>query len=136
MTTTYVRRRLVKQRRGRVASAVDEFVWGIKGEKLRRRAERSLGWSKALSGIVLEEYKKFLTVKLDVDRDGSTLAAPILVDALWELHILDTRAYRELPLYRDPDQEADTNDQRERRLVTKTAVAERFACDGKVWEIN
>ena len=71
---------------------------------LQQRAARKMGLSPIRAGRVIEEYKRFLEIKIlcefmcaesgSIFRTASPLVSPsLLIDEVWHLHILDTERY-------------------------------------------
>lgn len=63
---------------------------------LRRNVITELGWAADFALAAVEEYRRFLVLKLVLqDWDADILSPAALIDRIWHVHILDTRNYAE-----------------------------------------
>jgi Ubiquitin family len=82
---------------------------------------------------VFREYSRFIELKLVTEDFDATLLSPSpIVDAMWHLHILDTKKYSDMCstfpsfIHHDPDGGIDTEARRKRYESTLLAYRARF----------
>jgi len=101
----------------------------------------------AAGGLVIDEYKKFLTLKLRCEEHKGPirLAPSPTVDACWQCHLLDPSDCAELydaanaVISRDPDaDDRDPETTQRRTQATICAYRCRFSCDMPVdvWDFD
>ncbi len=99
---------------------------------LSSRIALQLQMTPAEANIAINEYKKFLEIKIALDGEhGSRSSAPLIIDKIWSMHILATRSYETDCLnmcgfvihhdhddHHDPKQQISTRKERLQRTIT------------------
>ena len=118
---------------------LDNFI----GKKLQARLKSILHWSEEDIKDALHAYKQFIELKVVYDDWNADLLSPsLLVDQVWHLHVLDTRAYNssciqlcDRLIHHDPDGDGDLSQRAKRVKKTRQVYREHFGCEpnGKIW---
>uniref|UniRef100_A0A7S2PLT5 Ubiquitin-like domain-containing protein n=1 Tax=Leptocylindrus danicus TaxID=163516 RepID=A0A7S2PLT5_9STRA len=101
---------------------------------LARRCHREYGWSNVVAVRALLAYQQFMQLKVQMsDWDGTVLSPSPMINKVWHVHILDTRAYQRYCddkarhfIHHDPDGGLDVEARRRRIETTKIAVQARY----------
>ncbi|KAJ3039136.1 hypothetical protein HDV00_012542 [Rhizophlyctis rosea] len=93
----------------------------------------------------ITEYRRFLALKIQLDdKDAKFISPSPLVDPVWRLHILDTRAYEQMQrdigmtIHHDPDGILDDGARKKRRKFVLTMYEVVFGEEPprEVWEMG
>ena len=109
--------------------ALERMKTRIDWNPLRDRCQRGLGWNTGYTGQVLEQYQRYLALKVATEDWGATILSPPLpIDAMWHEHILDTKRYAQdceiimdRFLHHDADGDLNVTARLERVKTTKSA---------------
>ena len=104
------------------------------GEILQERCREEYNWSKEQSKRAVEAYVQFLDLKAQMNDWEATILSPSpIINKVWRLHVLDTRAYLQTCqayarrfIHYDSVRGFDVISQNKRIETTKIAVMARF----------
>lgn len=118
-----------------ISTTLDDFPLSPEGIVLIKRIQENMQIDEIFATTLVCEYKTFLELKVvmkDFNRE-IILSPPEMIDAVWHLHILDTRSYQHdcemlfgQVLHHDPDGARDLPSKTRRAANTAEAYRQRF----------
>lgn len=115
-------------------------------EKLCKRLQNKLFWNNSKASKAITEYQKYMEMKAQTkDFDAEILSPALPINAVWHMHILDTKDYRQFcqnlcgqMIHHDPEGGMDPFARSKRIESTKKLYKENYGIDppGNIWNFD